>query len=117
MEKRCLKPWTNLQPLLCLVQGDIEKVASRSPEGLTQLFEQISGSDALKQEYEHLEQEKAKAEEKTSLLFSKKKSIMAERKQKKEQKDEAEHHMKMQEQLVSSGQYFVLYACIHGTAV
>eukprot|EP00877_Chromochloris_zofingiensis_P013480 jgi/Chrzof1/8386/Cz03g08190.t1 len=94
-------------------QGDIEKVASRSPEGLTQLFEQISGSDALKQEYEHLEQEKAKAEEKTSLLFSKKKSIMAERKQKKEQKDEAEHHMKMQEQLNEQKTYYFLWQLYH----
>lgn len=34
------------------VQGDIEKVASRSPEQLTQLFEQISGSDVLAKPYE-----------------------------------------------------------------
>lgn len=39
------------------LQGDIEKVASRSPEGLTQLFEQISGSDALKSDYDQLEKE------------------------------------------------------------
>jgi len=37
---------------LCCSQGDIEKVASRSPEQLTQLFEQISGSDALAKPYE-----------------------------------------------------------------
>lgn len=34
------------------VQGDIEKLASRSPEQLTQLFEQISGSDVLAKPYE-----------------------------------------------------------------
>lgn len=34
------------------LQGDIEKVASRSPEQLTQLFEQISGSDVLAKPYE-----------------------------------------------------------------
>jgi hypothetical protein len=36
----------------CHLQGDIEKVASRSPEQLTQLFEQISGSDVLAKPYE-----------------------------------------------------------------
>lgn len=39
-------------------QGDIEKVASRSPEGLTQLFEQISGSDGFKKPYEEAEEAK-----------------------------------------------------------
>jgi hypothetical protein len=31
-------------------QGDIEAVAGKSPEGLTTLFEQIAGSDALKKQ-------------------------------------------------------------------
>ena len=42
-------------------QGDIEKVASRSPEGLAQLFEQIAGSDALKRPYEQLADAKVRA--------------------------------------------------------
>lgn len=33
-----------------LPQGDIEAVAAKSPIGLTQLFEQISGSDAFAQQ-------------------------------------------------------------------
>jgi hypothetical protein len=37
---------------LFLLQGDIEKVASRTPEQLTQLFEQISGSNVLAKPYE-----------------------------------------------------------------
>lgn len=41
-----------VQPACCLLQGDIEKVASRTPEQLTQLFEQISGSDVLAKPYE-----------------------------------------------------------------
>ncbi len=40
---------------LCFLQGDIEKVASRSPEGLTALFESIAGSDVLKKDYEAAE--------------------------------------------------------------
>lgn len=81
-------------------QGDIEKVASRSPEGLAQLFEQISGSDAYKRPYEEAEEAKRKAEEKASAVFARKKSIQQERKQKKEQKDEAEKFLQLQDSLV-----------------
>jgi energy-coupling factor transporter ATP-binding protein EcfA2 len=56
-------------------QGDIEKVASRSPEGLTQLFEQISGSDAFKKPYEEAEEAKRRAEEKAAGVLARKKSI------------------------------------------
>lgn len=75
------------------MQGDIEKVASRSPEQLTALFEQIAGSDVLTKPYEEAAAAKARAEEAAALLFAKKKSTAAERKQKKEQKDEAERHL------------------------
>eukprot|EP00775_Hariotina_reticulata_P012126 gene12126-12264_t len=81
-------------------QGDIEKVASRSPEQLTKLFEQISGSDVLKQPYEEAAAAKKQAEEQVALLFAKRKTIVQERKQKKEQKDEAERHMAAQEELL-----------------
>ncbi len=43
-----------------LLQGDIEAVAAKSPVGLTLLFEQISGSEALKRPYEELEDAKTK---------------------------------------------------------
>ena len=36
-------------------QGDIESVASKSPKQLTELFEHISGSEALRAEYDRLE--------------------------------------------------------------
>jgi structural maintenance of chromosome 1 len=44
-------------------------VAAKSPAGLTQLFEQISGSEALKGQYETLQADVAKAEEKVGLWF------------------------------------------------
>jgi chromosome segregation ATPase len=75
-------------------------VASRSPEQLTKLFEQISGSDVLKQPYEEAAAAKRQAEDQVALLFAKRKTIVQERKQKKEQKDEAERHMAAQEELV-----------------
>lgn len=78
-------------------------MASRSPQQLTKLFEQISGSDVLAGPYEKAAAEKKAAEEAAALLFAKKKAIAAERKLKKDQKDEAEQHMAaLQEQVSSS---------------
>jgi len=44
-------------------QGDIESIAQKSPVELTKLIEQISGSDALKSEYEELFKQRNDAEE------------------------------------------------------
>ncbi|KAH9729365.1 Structural maintenance of chromosomes protein 1 [Citrus sinensis] len=81
-------------------QGDVESIASKNPKELTALLEQISGSDELKREYEVLEDEKGKAEEKSALVYQKKRTVVLERKQKKEQKEEAERHLRLQDQLV-----------------
>ena len=66
---------------------------------LTGLFEQISGSDALRNEYLDAEKAKDDAEEHQMLVFSKKKSVVAEKRQKKEQKEEAEKHLAALEEL------------------
>ncbi len=50
-------------PATCYTQGDIEAVASKSPQGLTTLFEQISGSEAFRARFDELQKEAAKAEE------------------------------------------------------
>ncbi|DAZ99111.1 TPA: hypothetical protein N0F65_008416 [Lagenidium giganteum] len=71
-------------------QGDVESIASKSPDELTKLFEQISGSDEFKQEYDQLLDEKNVAEENTIFAYQKKKGLMAEKKMVKEQKEEAE---------------------------
>ncbi|KAI8523049.1 hypothetical protein RHMOL_Rhmol13G0044200 [Rhododendron molle] len=81
------------------ILGDVESIASKNPRELTALIEQISGSDELKGEYEKLEEEKARAEEKSTLVYQKKRTIVSERKQKKEQKEEAEKHLRLQDQL------------------
>ncbi|KAG2428316.1 hypothetical protein HXX76_010464 [Chlamydomonas incerta] len=80
-------------------QGDIEAVASKSPAGLTQLFEQISGSEALKEAFEAAAADKAAAEEKVSLLFTRRKQLLAEVKAKKREKEEAERHAAAAEEL------------------
>ncbi|KAL2323430.1 hypothetical protein Fmac_027809 [Flemingia macrophylla] len=82
-------------------QGDVESIASKNPKELTALVEQISGSDELKRDYEKFEEEKGAAEEKSALVYQKKKTVVMERKQKKEQKEEAEKHIRLQEQLKS----------------
>ncbi|KAJ4827050.1 Structural maintenance of chromosomes protein 1, partial [Turnera subulata] len=82
-------------------QGDVESIASKNPKELTALFEQISGSDELKRQYEDLEEKKAAAEEKSALVYQRKRTTVMERKQKKEQKEEAEKHLRLQDQLVS----------------
>ena len=72
-----------------------------TPKDLTDRFEHISGSETHRKQYHDLEAQKLKAEEQTSFLFSKRKTVTQEKKQKKEQKEEAEKHVKMQQELVS----------------
>ncbi|GFH10083.1 structural maintenance of chromosomes protein 1, partial [Haematococcus lacustris] len=45
-------------------QGDIEAVAAKTPAGLTGLLEQISGSDALKAQYDQLQAQTLAVDEK-----------------------------------------------------
>ncbi|KAM1212529.1 hypothetical protein ACFX15_003825 [Malus domestica] len=82
-------------------QGDVESIASKNPKELTALLEQISGSDELKRDYEKYEEEKSEAEQKASLVYQRKRTIVLERRQKKEQKEEAEKHLRLQDQLKS----------------
>lgn len=80
-------------------QGDVESVASKSPQDLTKLLEQICGSDLLKEEYEELQKKKDEAEESTIFSMQKKKMYSTQRKEIKEQKDEAELFQQKQEEL------------------
>ncbi|XP_058733706.1 structural maintenance of chromosomes protein 1-like [Vicia villosa] len=80
-------------------QGDVESIASKNPKELTGLIEQISGSAELKRDYDEFEKQKAYAEEKSALVYQKKKTMVMERKQKKEQKEEAEKHIRLQDKL------------------
>ncbi len=67
----------------------LPQVAQKSPRELTVLFEQISGSDALVEEYDAARREMELAEENTILRHQEKKTAQAERKQAKEERDEA----------------------------
>jgi structural maintenance of chromosome 1 len=78
----------------------VESIASKNPKELTALLEQISGSDELRREYDDLEELKSRAEENSALVYQEKRTIVMERKQKKAQKEEAEKHIRLQQELV-----------------
>ena len=77
-------------------------MASMTPKQLTTMFELISGSEAFRGRYEELQARKTAADDQLRFVFSKKKTVVAERKQKLEQKTEAEKHLKMQRELVGA---------------
>ncbi|CAG0898742.1 unnamed protein product [Darwinula stevensoni] len=80
-------------------QGAVESIAMKNPKERTALFEEISGSGALKEEYDRLKVEMLKAEEDTQFTYQKKKGIAAERKEAKLEKEEAEKYQRLKEEL------------------
>ncbi|XP_071531628.1 structural maintenance of chromosomes protein 1A [Panulirus ornatus] len=80
-------------------QGAVESIAMKNPKERTALFEEISGSGALKEEYDRLKAEMLKAEEDTQFTYQKKKGIAAERKEAKQEKEEAERYQRLKDEL------------------
>jgi structural maintenance of chromosome 1 len=80
-------------------QGDVESVASKTPQELTLLIEQICGSDLLSKEYNDLKQKKEAIEEETIFSMQKKKIYETQRKEVKTQKNEAELFQNQREEL------------------
>ncbi len=79
-------------------QGDVEAIASQSPQELTHLVEQISGSLEFKAEYESLQGEMERAHENQTFQLNRRRGINSEIKQYQEQKKEAENFQKKTEQ-------------------
>lgn len=80
-------------------QGAVENIAMKNPKERTYLFEEISGSGALKDEYDRLRTQMLQAEEETQCTYMKKKGITAERKEAKAEKEEAEKYQRLMEDL------------------
>ncbi|XP_042870292.1 structural maintenance of chromosomes protein 1A-like isoform X1 [Penaeus japonicus] len=80
-------------------QGAVESIAMKNPKERTVLFEEISGSGSLKEEYDRLKTEMLKAEEDTQFTYQKKKGIAAERKEAKQEKEEAERYQRLKDEL------------------
>ncbi|KUI58846.1 Structural maintenance of chromosomes protein 1 [Cytospora mali] len=79
-------------------QGDVEAIASQSPQDLTRLVEQISGSLEYKAEYDRLQTEVEQAAENQNFQLHRRRGINSEIKQYQEQKKEAENFQKKTEE-------------------
>lgn len=77
-------------------QGDVQNIATRSPEELTMLFEQVSGSYALKDEYERLREQREQLKQVMDLNLKKKYTMISEKKVVQEQKEEADDYQQKQ---------------------
>lgn len=80
-------------------QGAVESIAMKNPKERTALFEEISGSGSLKEEYDRLKSEMVKAEEDTQHTYQKKRGVAAERKEAKMEKEEAEKYQRLRDEL------------------
>ncbi|KAF4121778.1 structural maintenance of chromosome 1 [Geosmithia morbida] len=79
-------------------QGDVEAIASQSPQDLTRLVEQISGSLDYKAEYEKLQSLAEQAVENQNFQLHRRRGINSEIKQYREQKKEADNFQKKMEE-------------------
>lgn len=80
-------------------QGTVESLAMKNAKERTAMFEEISRSGELKEEYDLAKAEMLKAEEDTQFNYHKKKGIAAEKKEAKLEKDEAERYQKLKQEL------------------
>lgn len=94
-------------------QGAVENIAMKNPKERTALFEEISGSGALKDEYDRLKAEMLQAEEDTQFTMQKKKGIVAERKEARMEKEEAEKYQKLREDLAEQQVMLYLFKLYH----
>merc|ERR1712117_302452 len=94
-------------------QGAVESIAMKNPKERTALFEEISGSGALKKEYERLKQEVQEAEENTKETYEKRKALGMERKEAKSEKLEAEKYQKLRDNLSDRQLELQLFKLFH----
>ncbi len=94
-------------------QGAVESIAMKNPKERTALLEEISGSGALKEEYDRLKAELLKAEEAIQFSLLKKKGIVADRKEARKEKEEAEKYQKLCKDLAAEKVTFFLFKLFH----
>ena len=94
-------------------QGDVEAIASKSPKELTKLFEQISGSEEYREEYERCKVALDRAVEDSSLNFNKKRGVGAELKLVQEQREDVLKFEGLQEQRESLQSEYYLWKLFH----
>lgn len=94
-------------------QGTVESIAMKNAKERTAMFEEISRSGELKEEYENAKAEMLKAEEDTQFNYHKKKGIAAEKKEAKLEKEEAERYQRLNEQLAEKQLHLQLFRLFH----
>ena len=94
-------------------QGDVQNISTRSPEELTMLFEQISGSHALKSEYERLREQREQLKQVMDINLKKKYTMISEKKVVQEQKEEADDYQKKQSVLRDLRVEYYLWQLYH----
>ena len=77
-------------------QGDVQNIAARSPEDLAHLFEDLSGSADMKQQYDELRAERDRLRNIMDMNLKKKYTMISEKKLVQEQKREADEFQEKQ---------------------
>lgn len=77
-------------------QGDVQNIAARSPEDLTRLFEDLSGSADMKQQYDELRAERDRLRSIMDMNLKKKYTMISEKKLVQEQQREADEFQEKQ---------------------
>ncbi|KAM5170638.1 structural maintenance of chromosomes protein 1B isoform 1-T1 [Mantella aurantiaca] len=94
----------------CLIfQGEVESIAVKKPKERTQLFEQISNSSQLAEEYERTKKAMLQAEEDAQFCYNKRKNVAFERKHAKIEKEEADRYKKLHQEFLMSKQHLQLF--------
>lgn len=97
-------------------QGAVESIAMKNPKERTALFEEISRSGELAQEYDRRKKEMVKAEEDTQFNYHRKKNIAAERKEAKQEKEEAERYQRLKDDVQRAHVQMQLFKLYHNEA-
>lgn len=94
-------------------QGTVESIAMKTPKERTQMFEKISRSGELADDYEKKKVDMQKAEEETSFNYHKKKGIAAEKREAKAEKEEADKYHKLNQELADCQLEMQLFKLYH----
>ncbi|CAF1616968.1 unnamed protein product [Rotaria magnacalcarata] len=81
-----------------IFQGQVESIAMKTPKEFTAMFEELSRSGELKEEYEQAKQEKNKAEQDTHANFQKKKGVEKQKKEVRLEKEVAQKYAALKTQ-------------------
>ncbi|KFB52700.1 AGAP002947-PA-like protein [Anopheles sinensis] len=94
-------------------QGAVESIAIKNAKERTALFEEISGSGQLKDEYTRLKQEMQSAEEETQYTYQKKKGVAAEKKEAKLEKQEADRYARLKQEYHEKQVLYIVFRLYH----